>query len=177
MNDKQRIIIFEGPDRTGKTEMSIELSKRLNIPRFKNSREQKFFKTDPGYFVKALKYADPYFVSFLKQTQTSVIIDRSFPSEFVYSRVFDRETDNDMLRMVDTMYADAGAIIIVTHRTSYEGINDDQFAEIDSAVLKKLSMCYDDFIAWSSCKVLKLCVDDNNIDREMKEIMTFLDGV
>jgi hypothetical protein len=30
------VILFDGPDKVGKTEMVKELSKRLNVPSFKN---------------------------------------------------------------------------------------------------------------------------------------------
>lgn len=174
MQKKQYIIIFDGPDMTGKTEMSIELSKRINVPRFKNSRERQFFEKDPGYFVKALKYGDPYFVSYLQQTGASVILDRGFPSEFVYSKAFNRETNADILRMVDTMFASAGAKIIIPYRSDYSMFVDDQFSSINSEMLEKIDSLYSEFCAWTSCEVLRICVDDENIEREINEISKFL---
>jgi thymidylate kinase len=170
----QRVIIFDGPDRLGKSTMSKRLSEILGIPRFKNHREKKFFENDPGYFVKALKYGDPYFVSFLEQSKVSVIIDRSFPSEFAYSNVLGRETNMDILRMVDTMYADIGTKIIIPYKTSYEGMKDDQFSIIDSSMLQRLDVLYSEFIRWTSCDVLRLCVDDEDIEHEMAEILDFI---
>jgi len=38
--NKQRIIIFEGHDMVGKTEIATELGKRLNIKKYKNNKEQ-----------------------------------------------------------------------------------------------------------------------------------------
>jgi hypothetical protein len=160
----------------GKTEMAQCLSERLGVPYFKNNRERKFFENDPGYFVKALKYGDPYFVSYLQQTGASVILDRSFPSEFVYSKVLNRPTNMDILRMVDTMYADVGAKIIIPYRTSYADIKDDKFDTIDSEMLVKLDATYREFITWTSCETLLLCVDDENLEREMAETLAFIHG-
>lgn len=172
--DKQHVIIFDGPDMCGKTQMAQALSKRLGVGYFKNKRESKFFREDPGYFQKALKYGDPFFASYLKQTGASVIMDRSYPSEYVYSRVFGRETNADILRMVDTMFSDVGALIIIPFRTSYEKIKDDQFSEIDATMLEQIDKLYDEFSLWTSCRVLKLNVDNENLEQELAEILDFI---
>jgi len=172
----QRIIIFEGPDRCGKSNIAQELSKRLDIPYFKNKRESKFFKADPGYFVKALKYADPYFISYLQQTKASIILDRSFPSEWVYSQAFNRETNLDILRMVDGLYAGIGAKIIIPTRKDYALCSPDQFEEIDKEMLVKLDGLYTDFESWTSCETKRINVDDEDLERELSEIMPFLEG-
>ena len=62
MNLAQNIIIFEGPDGCGKTNIATALSGHLNIPYFKNESEWEFFENDPSYFVNALTYGDPYFL-------------------------------------------------------------------------------------------------------------------
>ena len=158
----------------GKTEMAQCLSKILNIPYFKNKRERKFFEADPGYFVKALKYGDPYFTSYLSQTRASVILDRSFPSEWVYSKVLQRESNEDILRMVDTLYADLNAKIVIPYRSSYKNIQDDSFKKLDSNMLKKIDDEYRKFSKWTSCDTLLLCVDDENLKREMNDIIPFI---
>jgi thymidylate kinase len=175
MCGKQTVIIFDGPDRCGKTEISKELSKRLCIPRFKNEKEKQFFANDEGYFVNSLRYGDPYFVSYLKQSGASVILDRSFPSEYVYSSVMGRETDSRVLRAVDEMYAGIGTTVIVPYRTSYDGIKDDQFDVLDSNKLRQIHDKYEEFIAWTKCDTLHLCVDDEDLDREIRDILFFLD--
>ena len=87
MSSSQQIIIFEGPDGCGKTNISTALSEKIRVPYFKNKDEWKFFVDNPSYFVNALTYGDPYFLSYLEQTGASVIVDRWYPSEWVYSQV------------------------------------------------------------------------------------------
>src|ERR1051326_5175746 len=116
------VVAFDGPDGCGKTNMARELEKRLkamglNVPYFKNRRELMFFEKDPGYFVRAMKYGDPYFCDYLMQTGANVILDRSYPSEWVYSQAFQRETHEGMLRIVDEMYAEAGLKIVSPFRS------------------------------------------------------------
>lgn len=170
----QRVIIVDGPDRCGKSSISLKLSQTLNVPRFKNDRESMFFEKDPDYFVHALKYGDPYFVSYLRQSGASIILDRSFPSEWVYSRAFNRQTNHDMLRMVDTMYASVGAKIVVPYRSSYDGIQDNQFKSIDTKMLVKIDELYCDFLKWTSCKTLRLCVDGEDINAQIEQLLAFV---
>lgn len=174
MTRKQHVIIFEGCDKVGKTEMAKELSKRLQIPYFKNKNEWSAFENDKDYFVNALKYADPFFFSFLNDTKTSVILDRSYPSEWVYSRVYSRKTDENMLRSIDDYVSiNIQAKIIVPYRTSYVGMRDNVH-DINSEKLQELSDLYKDFCAWTSCKTLRFCIDSEDIEYEMKSIIEFL---
>ena len=45
MSSSQQIIIFEGPDGCGKTNISTSLSKDIRVPYFKNKDEWKFFSS------------------------------------------------------------------------------------------------------------------------------------
>lgn len=170
-----KIILLEGPDQCGKTEMSKELSRLLGIPYFKNKSEWSAFDKDPNYFVNALRYGDPYFYSFLADTGTSVVLDRSYPSEWVYSRVFGRQTDDDALRRIDDIAAKAGACIIAPYRTSYKGIKDPMHS-ISEEHLEKISSTYKNFTEWTKCKTLRLCVDSEDLAWEMREILAFIAG-
>jgi hypothetical protein len=167
------IIIFEGPDKCGKTEIARALSKRLGIPYFKNPNESRAFKHDNDYFVNALVYGDSFFYEFLKQTGTSVILDRSYPSEWVYSKEFDRDTSEQMLKYIDKLACEAGAVIISPYRTTYSGIVDEE-SGIKEDMLLKLDVRYLSFLNWTQCPTLRLCVDDEDTEREVSEILKFL---
>ncbi len=171
----QRIIIFDGPDMCGKTEMAQELSGRLGVPYFKNENEWKFFEKDPSYFKNAVTYGDPYFASYLKQTGASVIMDRWYPSEWVYSQVFNRETNLDAMAQIDHGMAKLGAVIIIPWRTSYDGLKD-QFKSVTTKKMEEIEVVYKAFGAWTDCKVFWLNVDDEDLDRELSEIMEFLES-
>ncbi|NCY02855.1 MAG: hypothetical protein EBX36_08090 [Planctomycetia bacterium] len=58
----------------------------------------------------ALKFDPPhkltlFLADFLEQTGTSVILDRNWPSEIVYSEYFNRQTDADVVRQLDESVA------------------------------------------------------------------------
>ena len=176
MSTNQQIIIFEGPDGCGKTNISTELSSGLGVPYFKNKDEWKFFVDDPSYFVNALTYGDPYFLSYLEQTGASVIVDRWYPSEWVYSQIFDRPTNMDALDRIDHRAAALGAKIIIPVREDYSDVVD-QFDEvITPSILQNVHEAYLRFADWTACSTFFLNVDDEDITRELAEIQDFLRG-
>jgi len=170
---KQRIIIYDGPDRCGKTNMAYELSKRIEVPRFKNHDEHKYFLSDPSYFLHAARYIDTYFTSYLEASGASVILDRSWPSEWVYSQVLGREWDPEVLTELDQRHAKLGTHIIIPYRTDYSKVKDD-YDSVNQNI-QKISDRYKEFAKWSKCKCLLLNVDDEDLDREIREILEFLE--
>ena len=172
--NKQHVIIFDGPDRCGKSEMSKKLSLTLGIPYFKNESEWNAFSNDKEYFSNAMKYGDDFFYRFLRDTGVSCVLDRSYPSEWVYSKVYNRKTHEDSLEWVDQLASSIGVKIIIPYRSSYEGLRDDMH-DIDDKHLQKIHEKYVEFLGWTKCSVLHLCVDDENLDREISDILEFLE--
>lgn len=165
----QRIVIFDGPDSCGKSEMAKELSHRLGIPYFKNHDEHKYFLIDPKYFLNAIRYVDTYFTSYLESSGASVILDRAWPSEWIYSQALHRETDFDLLRELDNRHAKLGTVIVIPRRSNYSNMRDDY--ESISRNIVKIDDLYGEFIKWTNCKVIELNVDDEDLEREMQEII------
>jgi len=171
-NQNQRVILVEGADRTGKTEISQELSRQMEIPYFKNSNDVKaFLKDDDSYFQNVVMYAEPFFTSYLEQSKASVIMDRGYVSELVYSQVFNRPTDLDMLTLIDTFYADIGAFIVHCYRSDYKGIEDDVDPErLNSGTLSYIDDTYRECLNQSACRVIRICVDDHDLERQTTDI-------
>lgn len=169
----QHVIIFDGPDGCGKTNMAREVSSRLDVPYFKNQREFMFFEDDPGYFVRAMKYGDPYFCDYLRQTKASIILDRSYPSEWVYSQAFGRPTEMWAIRMVDELYADLRAKLIIPFRSDYSHV-EDRFEAITKEKLETLHELYAQFCQWTKCDVIRFCVDDEDLQKQMEMIIPFV---
>lgn len=168
------ILSCEGVDMTGKTQIAQELSRQLNVPYFKNTNEWSTDLKSPSYFKNLLIYGGTFLVDFIHQTRHSVILDRHYPSEWVYSRFFNRDTDENVIRKIDEKFAEAGGKIILCRRKSYDGIQDDLHSYIDSKVLTSLDQLYDEFSKWSKCEILTVWVDDENLEREIQEIMEWL---
>jgi hypothetical protein len=168
------LIAFEGPDRCGKSEIAAEISRQLNTPVFKNSGEWFTDLRDPSYFKNLLVYGATFLADFLCQTNASAIMDRNYASEWVYSRYFNRETDDEVLRKVDQKFAEAGGKIVICRRKSYNGICDDLHSYIDAHALEGLDSLYEEFARWTMCEVLTVWVDDENLERETLEIREWL---
>lgn len=175
---KQRIIMFIGCDRCGKTNIAHKLSTVTGMPVFKASSEHDAFlscKTSKReLFLNQLRYADPRVFDILKQTGWSIIFDRGFPCEYAYSKVMGRETDQEMLRHMDEMWATLGTEIIWCQRKSYEGIADDIDPTMAGAKLQAIHDAYEEFAARTRCSVLRLNVDDEDLCREVNDILQFM---
>lgn len=175
MSDKQQIIFFIGPDKTGKTNIAKALAVCLNVPYFKASSEHTSFCSKRELFINQLRYADMRVFDLINQTKLSVIFDRGYPCEYVYSKVTKRDTDHAMLRAEDDAYASIDAKIIFCYRSSYDGLCDDIDETINSDKLKELSDEYFAFVdTYTKCKVLKLCVDSQNLTEQVSRILKFL---
>lgn len=179
MSNSQQLVFVVGPDMCGKTQIAKELSRWLNAPYFKASSEHtsylssKIAKNDQ--FLNQIRFADPRVIDLLRQTGHSVVFDRGFPCEYAYSKVMGRETDQLMLTHIDEEYAKLGAKVILCRRSSYEGIQDDLDPTIKQETLEILDYAYFEFLSWTKCENLVLNVDDEDLEREVKEIVTFID--
>lgn len=167
--------MFVGPDRCGKTQIAKELSKILKIPVYKASSEHENFLNKQNHFLNDLQYADPARLDLIKQLNCSIIFDRWFPCEFVYSTFFNRETDLKAIAFLDSEYAKLDTKIIFCTRKSFVGIQDDLNSVLNQKALEQISIIYEDFLQQSMCVSYKLYVDDENLNREIKEIIEFLD--
>lgn len=172
---EQTITFIVGPDRCGKTEIARELSRTINVPYFKATSEHTTFLSSRveknDQFLNQLRFADPRVYDLLRQTGHSVVFDRGFPCEYAYSTVLGRVTDHVMLTHMDQAWASLGAVIVFCHRSTYAGIEDDLDPTINDTTLSALHRAYDEFLSRSRCKIIRLNVDDENIEREIDEIL------
>ena len=172
----QRIILFDGPDGCGKTNISAALSAKLGIPVFKNEFEWAHFGkvSAEEYFDIAITYQHPYALSLIKQTGMSVIFDRAHPSEWAYARAFGRRLHDDAVAESDRVSAELGAKLIIPVRSDYSKVYDEYGVKEDQLI--QLDLLYREYANITQCDCLVLNVDDEDLDREMTEIMNFLES-
>lgn len=167
-----KIIIFDGPDSCGKTHMAQALSKATGIPYFKNNDEHRYFLKDPDYFINAIRYVDTYFTAYLEASDASIILDRAWPSEWIYSKVMNRKTDLEVLKELDRRHAILGTKIIIPYRSDYSKIRDD-YEAVNNNINKIHDLYFKFSEEWTLCQSLLLNVDDENLEREIQEIRGF----
>lgn len=169
------MIALEGADMCGKTQIAKELCRRTGYPYHKNMDEWSSDLRTPDYFKNTLIYGSRLFNNLLYQVRPNVVLDRYYPSEWVYSSVFKRDTDESIVRSIDDRFAEAGGMIVLCRRKSFAGLQDDLHNFIDAEVLEKIDRKYGEFAHWTSCKVKTVWVDDQDLDREVKEIISFME--
>ena len=168
----QRIIIFDGPDGTGKTNIAQGLRDRTNIPYFKFSGEADYWRKEQ--FRTALDFDQPFMLEYLKQTKVNLIWDRAWPSEWVYSRVFNRETNKILLERLDAEYAKLGTWIVIPLRVDYSKNEKDDLVPPEK--LQELHFGYNDFCKWTACNTLRIYVDtfQNHLLSELDAIASIV---
>jgi thymidylate kinase len=164
------MIALDGPDMCGKTQICKELAASFGLAYYKNSGEWSTDLRSADYFKNVLTYGATIQTDLLCQVKPKVVLDRYYPSEWVYSKVFKRESNEQILEKIDEMFAGAGGRIVICRRKSYEGIRDDLHSYVDSSVLQVLDQTYAHFTDWTKCKVMTLWVDDENLERQVSEI-------
>lgn len=172
---KQRVIIMEGTDRTGKTNIAKALSECLEIPIFKAQVQKKFFMGDRSQFLPFLQYGETTLADFLEQTGTSVILDRNWPSEIVYSEYFNRPTNATITTQLDEAYARMGALIVVCTRLSgYAGFVDEDDLSIKEEQITAIDRLYKKRISQVKTRTMFLDTSDEDLHRELREIVAKL---
>ena len=155
--EQQQILILDSPDGTGKTNIAQGLCARLDLPYFRCNKQHSFFKEE-GAFKKALTYGDTLMVDFIEQTKVSVVLDRAYPAEWVYSRVYRRETNLSLLDSLDRAFSDMGAWIIIPVRHDYSNARDDEVIEKPF-----LPLIHDEYVNkfryWTMCNTITVYVD------------------
>lgn len=171
------VIFFEGPDGCGKTEISTRFSQDTGIKRFKvETEKENWLKSS---FKQSLPF-DALLPSFVEQVQCSFISDRGYASEWVYSQVFERETDMELLNRLDERWASMGAYHVVLLRRDYSNVRHDEL--VDKSFLQKLHEKYIEFVHWTSTSTMALYVDsfmngeDYDLNAQIQEIYAGLEA-
>jgi len=166
----QKILFFEGVDKTGKSSIAKRLSEIISTPYFKNTTEKLFF-TDKT--ITKYRWLDQlYLYEFLKQTGYSAIIDRGFVSDLVYTKIFRKKNKEtiEKLIIIDKLFASIGAKIIYCYKTKNTFVDD----VIDIDKYSSLSNEYDRFLKLSFCEILRLDTTDEKINEQIKRIVKWI---
>ena len=164
------IIMFIGQDMCGKTEISTQLASLFGWQYYKNSDEFSIF-TNPSYSADDMvKYSTPAILNFLKQCNfqnNGIILDRSVPCHFAYSKALNRQFDEELLWKFDEEFANLNAKIILCYKTKYTNFNDEYVTEdIQLDVLKY----YKEYLTKTKMKYIEICTDSEDLVQEFGQI-------
>lgn len=161
-------IFVIGPDRVGKTTLVQNMADITKIPTFKCPNEKEIFAVG-GRSSLTFDYT---LTKFIEQTGYRFISDRAYPCELVYSSVFDRETDYDLLIAIDEMHAKLGTKILYVYSSVIPTEEDDI---VPSEKYWDVVAGYEYFKTWTDCTVttidtasmLQAYTDGGDISREV----------
>tara|TARA_B100000700_G_C15034356_1_gene852104 strand:- start:648 stop:1166 length:519 start_codon:yes stop_codon:yes gene_type:complete len=165
----QQLIIFEGPDMCGKTEIAQAVSDRLNVPVYKSGLEHDLFHCKNAQYL-VLKYGNYEMIKLLETTNANVIFDRFFPSEWVYSQVYDRTRDLELVMKYDKYWASLGGKIIWLDKPQMDG--EDEL--IDSSRYNEIRQKYKQYMSLTDCDVFRLDTTDRNLEKQVNKICNFI---
>lgn len=168
---KQTIIIFCGHDKSGKSTISKELSKRINIPVFKVERDKYDWSPDNN-----LKYGTEQITQFLEQTGASVILDRWHPCDYMYSILFGRAFDLEHVKDIDLRLSKLNTVIIYCHKQKKDYEPDPEDADfIDMSQYSEMTALYETFDEkHSACTSLWLDTSNRDLEDQIKRILNVI---
>lgn len=162
--------MFEGPDNSGKSTIAKQFSELSGLPYYKNPRERALKAA--GKIGLVTRYAGLWFADFIQQVPVACILDRHYISEWAYTIVEQRERDEVLLRHIDTLFAKAGAFIIICTKKNYDGYTDEL---TPNHHLSPLAEVYKQFAAWSvNQRILYIDTTDENLDEQCEIIRQFI---
>jgi hypothetical protein len=173
--DRQHVFFLEGPDNCGKSHIGRSLEFLIDIPYFRFSKQHEYWTNES--FKLALEYDQPMLESLIRQLHCDVLIDRCYISEWVYSSVFKRKTNEKLLNKLDLRFSRLGCVAMIFLRRSYDGHDNDVVVSKDKFL--ELHKKYLEFVKWTRCKCIVMHVDDYDNDtlKQCPVLMSAIDEI
>jgi thymidylate kinase len=173
--NKKQVVIFDGPDGCGKTTIAKEFVKRhREFSYFKNKPTKKRIKKCTNEQLALIHLTEiELFLSFIKQLNCQLIVDRSYPSEIVYNRSLNRNANDKYLMKLDREHAKENVKIIICVKNN-ELLNDRLDNIFDNQTLRTIKKEYLKFAKQTKCKVLVMNTTNENLENQIKKIKKFI---
>ncbi len=168
------IILCEGHDASGKTTISKELSRLIEYPYFKYKWTTKNTITNKDVHELVNYVVCDYSLRLLHISNTNIIIDRHYPSEWVYGSTY-RNLDIKTLDNIDQFFSKINGILVICYKTEIKTkIN--EFLSINE--IEKIRNKYFEFGKYTKCKnILFLDTTDENLEEQTKKIIEYARSV
>lgn len=155
----------------GKTNIAEAVSSVTHVPVYKSGREHDLFH-DPLANYHTLKYANYELIRMLDITGASVMFDRFFPSEWVYSQVFGRASDLSLVLEYDKYWSSLGGKIVFFDKPEMDG--EDEL--IPSNRYNEIRSLYQEYMKLTSCDFMYLDTSDKNLGNQVRQTVRFIMG-
>lgn len=172
------IILFEGFEKTGKTEISQEIAKKLGAYYFKSKHEPKVpWEFDLDY-EEAFKHDWRFFLDFISQNRDiKIVIDRGFPSEWVYAYAYRPDKVYSEFTQIAITYSrlfnELDGVMVYLYRADYSDLSwDDPVPKTDKGKIHRL---YREFIRISGIRTVSFVYPYPEIDELLRSILDTLE--
>lgn len=166
-----KILIFVGPDNTGKTEIGQALAEKLKYQYYKNDNEHYHFIEDS--FNKLVKYHAPGMIDFFKKIsiKEGLILDRFTPCEYAYAKTFKREFDEELIFKLDLELSLLNTVIVYCYKNEYQDFYD-EVVKIED--MKTVMHYYQEYFEKSKIPVISIETSSENLELQIAEILNKL---
>jgi thymidylate kinase len=163
------LIQFIGPDRTAKTTIAQIISKLLNISYYRNNNTKEYFKNNE--IDLSVEYESRFFIDYLKQVPTNLIMDRGIACHFSYSLALDRQFNENFIWQIDEEFSKLKLKLIYCFKKEYKIYIDDV---INQNKIKLIKQYYIEFLKKTKCEYLILDTTDENLENQILKIKEFI---
>lgn len=172
------LIIFESPDKSGKTTLSRMVADYLNIPYLKLNNINVVENTEikDGISISTHSQLETVTQLYEKGVMKNAVLDRFHGSEIVYSNLFKRAYDVSYIKDIDERLSKYNDVILVRCRASYTTIksrfNDEKI--INESKIRALISHYKYF--YNSTKLPVIEIDtDGSVEKSFAELVSKLE--
>jgi thymidylate kinase len=109
-------------------------------------------------------------IKILETTRASIIFDRFFPSEWVYSQVYNRTRDLDLVMEYDEYWASLGGKIVWLDKPEMDGKDE----LIASSEYNEIRQKYQQYMTMTGCEVFRLDTTDRVLETQVNKICNFI---
>lgn len=164
---KQKVIIFAGHDKSGKSTIAKALSKELNIPIFKVQRDKRWWDPEVN-----LKYLTEGCTQMIEQTSMSVILDRWVDSDYMYSKLFDRDINYRKIWEIDERLSKLDTLLIVCYKEPSGYIVDEEDADyVNPKMYAAMTSYVNEFANQSKCRSIHINTTDQDLEKQINKII------
>lgn len=171
------LIIFESPDKTGKTTLAKLLAEHLNITYLKlnNINVVENTKIKDGISISTHSQIETITQLYEKGVIKDAVLDRFHGSEFVYSNIFKRTYDISYIKNIEERLSKYNDIILIRCRTILPKLKERWKHEnlIDIGKIGALNVYYNKFYSNTKLKVIEIDTD-GSIEKSFAELMSKL---
>lgn len=162
------LLIFEEVDKSGKTTLAKRLSEELSLPyiKLKNISIEDDESISKDVSIATHSQLETLTQLYEKGVIKDAILDRFHGSEFVYSKIFNRQYPTEYLADIDSRLSKFNDVLLIRTVCDYPNLVKRWEKEhlLHKNLLKPLINLYDEFYSWTKLQIIEI---NSTFDEEL----------